>query len=377
MPKPKKSHVKFAPVLPPSFYKVLSQRVDFYFKNQHRSKKSNALHVFKVLFFLALTILFYGLILSNQYSGFTLSLLFALLGISISIFLFSIAHDASHNAVSEKKWINNLFAYTWNLVGVTCYFWELKHNVSHHGFTNVTGKDEDIEQTPLLRLSPRAKRYKFHYFQHYYTLLLYSLLSFSIVYIRDIPLLFKNKYGNKIVAKHPPIEIFILILTKFIFVAYMVLIPKYVLDISWAHILGLHMLMHACIGLFIGFILGPVHVTSEAAYRNPDDNGIVNADWGTHQIECTVDFAADKYWVNWISGGLNTHVAHHLFPHINHIHYYEITKIIKSTAVEFGLPYRNYGLVEVFAKHLKFLKALGQNNNPTTNPVYSTMYNTV
>lgn len=366
--------VKFASVASPSFYKVLSQRVDEYFKQSNKTKKANKLYVFKIIFFLTLTLLVYALILSNYFQGFALASLFSLFGIFISIFLFSIAHDASHHAVSEKHWVNRLFAYTWNLVGVTCYFWELKHNVSHHGFTNVTGKDEDIEQSPLIRLSPRAKRLKFHYYQHYYTILLYSLLSFSIVYIRDIPLLFKKQFGNKKVKNHPKREILILILTKLLFFSYTVLLPMYVLDISWLHILGLNVVMHVSIGLFIGYILGPVHVTAAAAYRHPDANGMVDTDWGTHQIESTVDFGADKYWVNWLSGGLNTHVAHHLFPHINHIHYYEITKIIKATAQEFGLPYRNYGLATVFWNHLKFLKALGQKNNPTLNPVYSSMH---
>jgi linoleoyl-CoA desaturase len=68
---------------------------------------------------------------------------------------------------------------------------------------------------------------------------------------------------------------------------------------------------------------------------------------------------------------LNTHVAHHLYPHINHIHYFAITKIIRQTAREYGVPYRNFSLIQIITEHLRFLKALGCEDNPTHNPAFN------
>lgn len=147
----------------------------------------------------------------------------------------------------------------------------------------------------------------------------------------------------------------------------MIVIPKILLDISWMEILFYHLLMHFAIGLFIGLILVPVHVTAESIYRLPDKEGKIHCDWGVHQMEATVDFAANNYFINWITGGLNTHLIHHLFPSINHIHYYRLTKILKKTSLEFSFPYRNYSLSKVIVEHLRFLKALGRENNPTEN----------
>jgi linoleoyl-CoA desaturase len=359
--------VKFQQAESTDFFKVLNQRVEAYFKTNGINRKSNFHFVFKNLFFFVLAVVLYALILSNKFSGWQLYPLFIFFGLFITIFLFSIAHDASHNAVSEKHWANRFFAYTWNMVGITCYFWELKHNVAHHGFTNVPGKDDDIDQSKLVRLNPNAERKWFHQYQHFYGPLLYALLSINIIYIRDFKLLLQHNFGNKKVEKHSLREVIILFATKIFFIIYMIVIPKMMLGISWGEILLLHFAMHLAIGLFIGFILVPVHVTNESEYRLPDEKGVVHTDWGRHQIEATVDFAAESYLVNWLTGGLNTHVAHHLFPHINHIHYIQLTKIIRQTAEEFNIPYRNRSLVKILAEHMRFLKALGQIDNPTSN----------
>lgn len=356
------------------FFNVLNQRVDAYFKTRNLSRKSNALFVFKCFFYFAWALAFYALILSGKFSGWQLYPLFIAFGLFITIFLFTVAHDASHNAVSERRWVNRACAYIWNMVGITCYFWELKHNVAHHGFTNIPGKDDDINQSKLIRLNPHARRKWFQQWQHIYAPLMYALLSINIIYIRDFQLLFQKNFGNRVIRRHPIREVIILLVTKLFFIGYMIVLPKYVLGISWSEILLLHLVMHLVIGLFIGFILVPVHVTQEAQYRLPDKKGIIQSDWGKHQIEATVDFAADNYLINWISGGLNTHVAHHLYPHINHIHYYALTKIIRQTAEEFGIAYRNRSLGEIFTAHLRFLRALGREDNPTHNADFNLLH---
>ncbi|MBK8704336.1 MAG: acyl-CoA desaturase [Saprospiraceae bacterium] len=333
-------------------------------------KKQTGFFVVKIISYFLITLSLYLLILSDKFLGMSLAILFILFGVFITIFLFSIAHDASHNAISNKQWVNRLFAYIWNAVGISSYFWALKHNLAHHSFTNIPGKDDDIDQSKLVRLNPNSTRRWFHRFQHLYAPFLYSLLSLNIIYFKDFALLFQHNFGNKTISKHPVKEIWILIATKIFFVSYMIIIPKFILDISWTEIIGYHILMHLVIGLFIGFILVPVHVTGESEYRLPDAAGKIHCDWGSHQSEATVDFAANNYFINWVSGGLNTHVVHHLFPSINHIHYYSLTKIIKYTALEYNFTYRNYSLVGVFKDHLRFLKKLGRMDNPSHNACF-------
>ena len=165
-------------------------------------------------------------------------------------------------------------------------------------------------------------------------------------------------------------EVLTLLATKFIFVVYTILIPKFILDISWVEIITCNLAMHLAMGIFIGIVLLPAHITNETEYLLPDREGKIHSDWALHQMLATVDFSANNYFINWISGGLNTHVVHHLFPSINHIHYYRLTKIIRKTALECNIPYRNYSLGKLLVDHLRFLKALAQKNNPTNNSLF-------
>ena len=78
-----------------------------------------------------------------------------------------------------------------------------------------------------------------------------------------------------------------------------------------------------------------------------------------HQLESTIDWSAKSPFVNWVTGGLNTHVAHHMFSNICHIHYRKITEIISKTAIEFGVKYENRTFLGAMKTQLVFLKKLG------------------
>ena len=71
-----------------------------------------------------------------------------------------------------------------------------------------------------------------------------------------------------------------------------------------------------------------------------------------------------KYSANWFLnfffGGFNHHVAHHLFPSINHTHCTAITPIIKQTAQEFGLQYNHEdSFFNAYLSHFRLLKNNG------------------
>ena len=65
-----------------------------------------------------------------------------------------------------------------------------------------------------------------------------------------------------------------------------------------------------------------------------------------------------------IFGGLNYQVEHHLFPNICHVHYKDISKIVKETAIEYNLPYYSYVTFYGAVKdHAKLLKRLGRQDD--------------
>jgi linoleoyl-CoA desaturase len=75
----------------------------------------------------------------------------------------------------------------------------------------------------------------------------------------------------------------------------------------------------------------------------------------------TANFANNNKLLSWYVGGLNFQIEHHLFPNICHVHYKDISKIVKQTAQEFGVPYHyTPKFTSALAGHARFLHELGR-----------------
>lgn len=350
---------------PSEFYLTVAQRIDAYFKDQKQGRKANSLYWVKIASLLLLYFACYFAVLFMPYNFWAALGSYFLMGILIVSILFAVGHDSVHNAVSLNPKVNYAMGYVWNFFGVSSYFWRLKHNISHHAFTNIPGSDGDLDQTKLLRLNPMAPRLNVHKYQHIYAMFLYSLLGPYIIFVRDFKLLKEKKFGNTILEKHPAKEVAIIILSKIWFFCFMILIPKLVTGMPWLHLIVLTLVMLFVAGIFTAVVSFPVHVTYDSDYALPNDQGVVEIDFMTHQLLTTVDYSAENKLIHWFFGGINTHVVHHMFPSVNHIHYYELTKIVKQTAAEYNLRYVNKTLGTVMRDHLLFLRELGLRDNPT------------
>jgi len=83
---------------------------------------------------------------------------------------------------------------------------------------------------------------------------------------------------------------------------------------------------------------------------------LVQNSWAIHQLKVTNDFGIDSRILNFIMGGLNHHIAHHLFPNVNHNIIPKITRRIYETAQEHNLSYKSFSFGEVMTSHYKLLK---------------------
>lgn len=54
-------------------------------------------------------------------------------------------HDGGHQSFSTKKWLNNIASWGMDLLELVSFLWKQKHNSLHHTYTNVHGKDDDID----------------------------------------------------------------------------------------------------------------------------------------------------------------------------------------------------------------------------------------
>jgi linoleoyl-CoA desaturase len=178
----------------------------------------------------------YGLLLSNTLSEGQMFVMAVIMGFSQVLIAFNIGHDAAHGALFQSKKLNSIFSYTFNLIGISSYIWNIKHNLSHHHYTNVPGHDLDIEQTKLARVTPDAPLKPFHKYQHLYLPLIYPFFSIFLVFIKDFLLFAKGTYGNQII-KHPTKEYVILIASKIFYITYALIIPLIIIELPWYKIM--------------------------------------------------------------------------------------------------------------------------------------------
>jgi len=99
-----------------------------------------------------------------------------MLALGIAGFAFNTSHDACHGAYSDNRAVNQMMAWTFDVLGSSSYVWTWKHNFLHHNFTSVAGLDDDIDVGLFGSLCPDKPLSRVHRFQHLYLWCLYALL---------------------------------------------------------------------------------------------------------------------------------------------------------------------------------------------------------
>lgn len=315
----------------------------------------------KASFFLIGFIALYGLILSGMFNGWIMLLLAVLLGMFSAFIGFNICHDAIHGALSSNKKINKVFSFLFNFIGASPYVWSITHNIVHHTYTNIAGHDEDIEVAPgLIRISEQEPVNRLQRYQHWYAFPLYSLSSIMWVFRKDYKKFFQPKVGEHIM-KHPKIEYFNLFFYKAVYYFLFIILPLIVIKITWWQFLLGFLALHIAEGLTMGLVFQLAHVVEGTVFPFPDERGDMQEAWAEHQMHTTANFATGSKTAAFLLGGLNRQVEHHLFPKICHIHYNDIGRIIKQTALEFGIPYiESPTFLAALRSHYRVLKKFGK-----------------
>ncbi|MFC2127164.1 fatty acid desaturase family protein [Bacteroidota bacterium] len=356
--------IKFSKIDKAKFFRTLNKRVNSYFKENKIRRTGNWKLYGKALFMFALFFIPYFVILSSSLSQWTMLALCIVSGIGMAGVGMNVMHDSNHESFSSKKWVNQLMGSSMYILAGNVYNWKVQHNVLHHTFTNIKGHDEDIDAGRIIRFSKHSEWLKIHKLQRYYSIFVYGLLTINWAITTDFKqtaryLKRKLSYGK---FPNPTKQWLILISTKIMYYAFWIALPMLVLDLSWWKILIGFFVMHYTAGLILSVVFQLAHVVPKTDMPVPDKDGNLKHTWAIHQLYTTSNFAPNNKFVSFFTGGLNHQVEHHIFPHISHIHYGKIAKIVKDTAKEFNLPYYEYKtMTKAFLEHFNQLKALGVN----------------
>lgn len=342
------------------FYEELKKRVEAYMQSADQPRHAGSEMRKKTLILVGLYLFFAILVYSNKLPSWGLIISLALWQFVQFLMTIGIAHDAAHNCYAISKKANRRIMYIFDFFGINSKLWINNHLFSHHGMPNVPLLDSAIESFSLVRLHPKTKQTWAHQYQHWYMFLVYSMVTIFQAYFLEFVSFYQDLVGFKREDKDVRKTLLYMIINKLFVLGHSLILPLIFLDAPVSVILTGWFLGHMISGIAIGIIFQTTHIHRYTQFIEPDENGVIHDSYARHILKTTAEFSTDSYLATWISGGLNLHVTHHLFPNISQVHLMALSKIVKQTAQEFGLKYYEYNLVDAIISHIKMLKELGQ-----------------
>jgi len=245
---------------------------------------------------------------------------------ALSIFLLGLTmtqagwlgHDYVHGV---DKWCDKMRQFTTIAGGLGCTWWSDKHN-KHHALTNEQGVDEDIATDPFLYTwAPDPKHDSpLRKIQHLIFFIPFSAL-FALWRVDTISVIVNAVEEKRADAKK---ELYGLMIHYFVLLT---LFPIYI----WIPAVFLS-------GLMSALIVTPTHQSEDLF---PE----YQADWVSAQFLSTRNAKTTNPFSEWLWGGMQYQLEHHLFPSMPRSKYPRLKKILQKFAADNNIPggYRESG----------------------------------
>ena len=262
------------------------------------------------------------------------------LGICHVLIPINIVHDAIHRAFSRSSIINEIALWSLILVGADPYMYRMKHLESHASYSEGSAHTAIQTQELLMKKDEEASVHP----------VFYLFYAFYMIYVRDIILYVKNRFdisvGNWIA----------LILSKAIYAFLILVLPFFMIELPWWQIgLGIYTIYLTITVLLVIILLMPTEPMEN--FRGIDSQ-LPDESWVREIMRHYVDFSPGSHFLNQVSGGSNMNVVHHLFPEVNHMHYVEISRLLKQISEEYGVSYSTQNVSKVIAIHLNYIRSV-------------------
>lgn len=245
-----------------------------------------------------------------------------------------LGHDMTHARNSPYCDFMLRFVSGW-INGFDRNWWSYKHN-THHVVTNHVTLDPDIHNQPFLFLWAPSKAIDNHLrrYQHLYYLPLYTALYVSW---RQQSLMWSWSHRDYV-------SLFVNIMPSYIWLATLPLAVS-----IGSVLLG---------GLLVAIVVTMSHESEEMLFeREPS--------YCVNQFVCTRNIVCPDFITEYLFGGMQYQLEHHLFPTLPRYKHPRIVPLVKEFAKKNGLTYKADGLVTMWRAHYDSLRKNAQ--APTRN----------
>jgi len=236
-----------------------------------------------------------------------------------------VAHDYVHG---RGKWCAAMRGFGAIFNGHSASWWSNKHNL-HHACTNQVGVDEDIMSDPFFFLwAPDPSRdSQWRRLQHWYCLPVYSIL-FALWRFNSIRTVFSSNLRRE---------------GSMLALNYLWMAACLPASVASGHI------------LLAGVITATIVTVSHQAEMLHHEH---QHDWVRAQIESTRDAVTSNPFSEWLWGGMQYQLEHHLFPTMPRYRYPALVPRVRQLCEQHGMEYRVDGEAEIVARNFRLLSSV-------------------
>jgi fatty acid desaturase len=256
-----------------------------------------------------------------------------------------VGHDAGHRQLFRSRRANDLvgLAHANLLVGVSFEWWVGKHN-AHHSNPNHEDLDPDISITALAFTPGQAssKHGLIRLVARYQGWLFFPLLLLEAAHLHLASI--KAILGGRGRANAVEGLLLVVHLAAYLAVLWLVLSPLQALAFIVVH--------QGLLGLYLGCSFAPNHKGM------PTLTEADQLDFVRRQVLTSRNVRGSRL-VDWLLGGLNYQIEHHLFPNMPRPNLRRAQPLVRAFCRQHDLAYVEASLVGSYAQAVRHLHAVG------------------
>jgi fatty acid desaturase len=262
-------------------------------------------------------------------------------------------HDAGHQQIGQSRRLHDAIGqlHANLLLGMSYGWWNDKHN-RHHANPNHTDKDPDVAAGVLVWTLDQAEgRSGLHgWLSRNQARIFFPLLSLEGISLKVSSITY-------LLARRPfrtaALELGLIAahLTLYVGGLLLVMSPQKALVFAVLH--------HALFGLHLGSVFAPNHKGMEM----PDSE----TKWGHLEKQVRTSRNVNGHPItDWMMGGLNYQIEHHLFPNMPRANLRRAQGAVRAYCQHAGIPYLSTGIIDSYTQGLRHMHSVGrQLRNPT------------
>ncbi|QIC15427.1 acyl-CoA desaturase [Providencia vermicola] len=272
-------------------------------------------------------------------------------------------HDACHNTLFKTPWLNRIFGRLVTLpLGLEPEFWRARHVYFHHRYANIEHYDLDTEENGIFRQTPFQKWRPVMKYQYLYWPLIASFSLTWIAFVFD----WSDRTGKTPLKSRGILTGWsgwlLFFTSKLAHLLLMLGLPLFIAHhngISVMTILLTYLVSQMIASLFVVYLLLGTHWAETAFFEAPDNQQMPHG-WYQHNFITACDWLPSPKYLWRLTGGLNYHLTHHLFPGWHHRNYPALAAIIEKLAKQHNMPYRCISYRQLLSAQIRFLRQMGK-----------------